>query len=338
MVVPVERMHRLRPWIKWTVVLVWTGTALCVFIFTRIHVPQVATVKVHARELRFRTGAWDILSAADQEQLTVSGPARFGISTIPLGKPAEEHAAYNTVVQTTSAASSCTFYNVRTSPIKLQTETTVILLWPKNAREHTLVIRLQEPINGSISVATSSNQPAGYLCTGTMGETNTSSGRLSDSFESSFSTQGDAQLSYHQISSETLGENIKVTGEIRISHREPDRPGAETATLLPGGKNEIIFDELQHRTVSLNEHDLVRIEPGKDLYLRDLTSGEGITAEFHGTLNDIQVGSGSDAYRTCMPSFFDMLVARKEYITVIPGIAAGILGFLEAIGLLPRKK
>jgi len=327
----------VRLWIKWTVAAVWLLTAIAVFILSLVHAPTTATVTLHVREIHFRTDPWTMLDAADQIQFTISGPARLRIAIAPAASSARD---LNLDAKT--GAASCSFYSVRTGPLRLVKDTDLTILWPNNADADSFAIRVLEPVSGNIVARHQSEDRAAFACTGvsdTKANSDVIQGNLSDSFDSSFSTTGRAQLTFHEASTGSLGGNVRVTGTIRVGHIDPTESGEETAALLDplaGQANEIVFDRFS-RPLTVNTGDILDIVPGKDFYLRRIQVSHGIELEFHGTVKEVHVGAGAENNENWMPSLFDLLDTKKRLFAVVPSIAAFIFGLLESLGMLPKK-
>lgn len=303
-----EEEKIVRRWVRWTIITVWLVTAVAVAILCQTHTSAIATVTMHVREIHFRTDPWGMLDAADQKQFTIAGPARLSIAAAATGDARSGAGRPKEVaVDAPTAASSCSFYLVRTGPLSLAKDSGIALPWPKNADADSFSIRIQEPVSGSINTRHSGDNTSSFLCSGIYVSGNASDtieGDLSESSNSSFATRGDAQLSYHEVSSGSLEGNVRVTGEIRVGHVDPADAGEETSALveaLPGEKNEIVFDDFSP-PIALNTSDLIEIVPGRDLYLRRLKVKNGIETEFHGTVRELRVGAGTRNFRSRMPS------------------------------------
>lgn len=333
-----ENAKTTRLWIKWTVAAVWLLTAIAAITLSLIHTPTTATVTLHVREIHFRTDPWTILDAADQIQFTVSGPARLRIASVPAPGSVRE-----LDLNAATGAASCSFYSVRTGPLRLVKDTDIAILWPNNADADSFAIRVLDPVSGNIFAKHQGQNRASFVCTGVSDAINPSDtiqGDLSDNFDSSFSTTGYAQLVYHELSTGSLGGNVRVTGKIRVGHIDPTGTGEETAALLEplaGQANQIVFDRFS-RPLTVNTGDILEIVPDSDFYLRKIRVNQGIELEFHGTVKEIHVGAGAEQNENWMPSLFDLLDTKKRVFAVVPSIAAFVLGLLESLGMLPKKR
>lgn len=340
---------RVRPWVKWIVGGTWLVTAVVVLILFQTHLPTSATITIHTREVSLGTDVTAMLNSADQTQLTVSGPAQFKIivGSDKQDKPAKEDAE---VIDAPNAASSCSFYQVHTEPLHLVDmgkekpgDRRITLLWPQHSDADLVALRVRQNTRGSLTGNAAPGRSTSFLCSGIAPSGprgDIFQGTLSGDAETTFQTLGDAQITFHEASSESLEGNMAVTGSVRIEHVDPIDGGQTIATLLDppsAGKNQIVFDSFA-RTVSLNKTDLVEISPGKDLYVTNLTVNNGIGLQMHGTVNEVRVGAGTNNLRSYMPSVLDLLTSKQRVFGSIPSAVAFILGIFEAMGLLPKKK
>jgi len=343
------RETRVRPWIKWIVGGTWLVTAIVILMFSQTHLPTSATITVHTREVALGTDVTAMLNSADQTQLTVSGPAQFKIIVASGNRdgPAKENAE---VIDAPNAASSCSFYRVHTEPLHLVDtgkekpgDGRITLLWPQHSDADLIALRARQNIRGSLTGNAETGRPTSFLCSGIAPSGSRGDifqGTLSGEAETTFQTRGDAQMTFHEASPESLEGNMAVTGSVRIEHVDPINGGQTIATLLDppsSGKNQIVFDSFA-RTVSLDKTDLVEISPGKDLYVTSLIVNNGIGLKMHGTVKDVRVGSGTNNLRSCMPSVLDLLTNKQRVFGAIPSAVTFILGIFEAMGLLPKKR
>jgi hypothetical protein len=280
-----------------------------------------------------------MLDATDQHQFTIAGASQVSISTIT-----SMHSVTSVNLTLPLGTSACNFYDIRTSPLRLLVQSDITLLWPKHAGLNSFSIRSSGALSGTITAIDNKESHSSYQCSDDDNggaPPGTLQGPLSDAFDSSFLTKSEAQLNYHSMTNTLPGENqVRVSGEVHIYHVDFTASNEEKATLLealPNEENKIVFDDFS-RSVPLNINDLVVIRPATDFYIRKVVIDRGIQVECHGTVKDILVGAGSRNYKSCMPSLFDTLDRQKRLFTVIPSIVAFILGLLEAVGLLPKKR
>jgi hypothetical protein len=329
----------IRPWVRWTVALVWIATAVAVAILVFTHTSATATAIVHVREIKLKTDPGTFLDPMDQDRFTVSGSSELNISSVA------SHGAMGTInAHTHFASSSCTFYHVRTSPLKLATETDMTLMWPQRADPNSFSIRLSAPVSGTLAPLTRNALAASFGCTDIEPRAIANSfldGTLSNRFDTSFITNNISQLSFKKaLNAQVHQTQLRVAGPIAIVDVNPGQTPEETSVLLPpiaDKKNVIIFDDAS-KTIQLNVTDLVLIKPGTDFYIHSLDVDNGLQIEFHGTAKDVLIGAGPNNYKSRMPSLFDKLDNSKRFFAVIPGSVAFILGLLEAIGLLPKRR
>ncbi len=255
---------RVCPWVKWIVGGTWLLTAIVILILSQTHLPTSATIIIHTHEVSLGTDVTAMLNSADQTQLTVSGPAQFKIivASDKKDKPVKEDAE---VIDAPNAASSCSFYHVHTELLHLvytgkekPNDGRITLLWHQHSDADLVALRVQQNIRGSLTGNAAPGRSTSFLCSGIAPSGSRGDifqGTLSGDAETTFQTMGDAQITFHEASPESLEGNMAVTGSVRIEHVDPINGGQTIATLLDppsSGKNQIVFDSFA-RTVSLNK-------------------------------------------------------------------------------------
>jgi hypothetical protein len=351
---------KMRPWIRWTIGLIWLGTAIVVGVLFWVKSPATATVTVHVSEISFQMDPGRLFDEANQQHFAITGRSNIAISMIPQNSK-QTNSVETLSVLGSDATSLCNFYNVRISPLTIAGKGEVTLLYSRFADPKSFSIRTSQPVNGTIAALQGNNLKSAFNCSqvtpaGSSPTSDLIQGQLSPQFASSYRTGADAQFSFREADETIPEENqIRVTGDILVAHVEhlsenldPTTNSDNSSLLdekssmlpsLPGKKNEVVFDGLpSKKSVSINSSDLLLIKPEQDFYIRRLQVEKGIDLEFHGTAKQILLGAGAKDLKNCMPSMFEMLDSKKRGFTVIPSIVAFIVGFLEAIGVLPKKK
>ncbi len=313
-----------------------------------VHLPTSATIELYTRQISLGTDVTAMLNSADQAQLTISGPATFKIIVATSGKhgPLKEDAE---IIDAPNSASSCSFYRVHSEPLHLVKtgqekpgDGKITLLWPQNSGTNSIALRVRQSTRGSLTGNREPGRGTSFLCSGITPSGphgDIFQGALSDEAETTFQTSGDAQITLHEESPESLEGNMLVTGPVRAERVDPINGGQTTATLLDppsSEKNKIVFDSFA-RTLLLNKSDLVELFPGKDLYVTSLIVNNGIGLHMHGTVTDVRVGSGTGNLRSFMPSVFDLLSSEQRVFGAIPSVVAFVLAIYKAMGLLTKK-
>jgi hypothetical protein len=340
-----EEPVKMRGWIRWTIIAVWVITAAVVLVLTQLQLPVTSSISVRTREISLGVNPALLLSASEESQISISGPAKFALVT------SGPNGAQTLDVDAHTAASSCTFYLVHTDSLSLvdvpagsSGEERITLLWPENADESTFAVRMSQHVAGTLAAAHGAGGHSSFVCSGVTSSVageDTLSGNLADDDGSSFRTRGASQIIEHQIPGSPLeSTNLHVADKVWVAHFDTLPAKHAIATLLkplPNRKNQVLFDGLG-KNVEFNVADIIEVTPGDHFDIRSVIAKNGIQIELHGTVKDLRVGAGSDDLVSCMPSIFDLLDAKKRIIGVIPGIVATIIGILESLGFLPRRE
>jgi hypothetical protein len=341
-----ERTVKMRRWIKWIILAVWIVTAAAVLVLTQIHVPVTASISVRTREISLSLNPVQLLSNAEESQLSISGPAKFSLAVA-----GTQGSQTIVTVNASTPAASCTFYLVRAdsltlvdSPVNSPGEARMTLVWPLNSDGDSFIARMPQHVAGNLVAEHGPSDHSSFACSGvssSFSDQDSLSGVLSENGGSSFRTRGASQMTLHQASGSQLeSTNLHVAGRVWVEHFDPLAMGHATATLLqplPGRKNAVTFEGLS-KQVELNTTDLIEVDPGSHFDIGSILAKNGMQIELHGTVNNLRTGAGSNDLVSRMPSAFDLLDSRKRIFGIIPGIVSGIIGFLETLGLLPRRK
>lgn len=337
---------KIRPWVRWLVLGIWSATAIAVFASTRIHPSAVINGSLSVSEVSFQTNAKRILGPIDEEQLIVSGVARVEINgsafkvNINNGSWSEK----NHLELTGRSSATCTFYGVHSTGIELKEPSLITLIWPGAETEGSFGIRTHGSLQANLaSQASRVNLSPGFSCTRMY-----AGNPEQDNIEGTFSLAGgdsvyfvtslDARLDF-RAASNFRDTGIPILRALRFSHIEPgSSPEEKTVLLNPpaGGKNELSFEGLE-KHIDLNDSDLLVVIPKNEFYLRHFNAMGGIQLSLHGTVSDVKVGAGSLDLRTVMPSLFDHLDSKKRIYGTIPAIVALLVGILEKMGVLRTK-
>jgi hypothetical protein len=240
---------------------------------------------------------------------------------------------------------SCTFYGVRTSPIRLANDSVLTLLWPAHAGNSAFAVKAHGAINGIVTAQPSPQSKSGFACTRMLmngRQIGTIQGEFLHQDSVYFTSANDAQVDFRGPGSSDLGDTqISILDDIRLSHIELGFLEEKTV-LLPattGQANEISF-EATNKTVKVNDADLLLIRPGKGFYIRKFEVNRGIHLSLHGMVKDMRLGAGAKDLKSQMPSLFEEL-NNKYHVgvgSVITAMLAFALGLLEKSGKLPDRR
>ena len=337
----------MRPWVIWVVACTWLATFLAVLILSRIHPPATVSVSLFTRELSFQTNANEVLSPLNEDQLIITRIAKIRVDgqkmrfTFDHGFPKVE----DVIELSGLLGATCSFYVVRSSPITLSDGISQITFWKPIANTPSgFAFRSHGSLTGSLTGQPStSKEPSGFSCTRISFDNQEF--RQVDAISQSpgdsvhFYTAADTQLDFRlSPASEVEDTQIPVLSTLRFSHVTPGSEPQEKTVLAPptqGQKNAISFDGLDN-IVEIPDADLLLIRPKSNFYLKRIDAKDSIEVNFHGNVQDVQLGAGSSDLPSVMPSLFDHLNAQKKVYGVVPGIVALILGILEKMKILPR--
>lgn len=336
------RVKRKGGWLVWTIAGVWAGTALAVFVTTRIHPSTAANVTLNVSKLSFRTNAKVILTTNNEEQLLVSGVRALQVQLSSAGAAKREGATIPEVSLNIEGgpSASCTFYQVRSSGFDLAGITMITLGVPGD-RPRSFSLQTHGALSGSLT-----SRPAepglipGFECRNVI-----VNGVPAEDVEAVFSSHGgetgflstmaDARLDLILTPKEQVDDTqIPILGPLRFVEVDPYTGEEKTVLLKPSGnaKNEVVFDNLDKK-VSLDDADLLVVVPKSDFYLRQFTVKDGIQISLHGVVHDVRAGAGASDLRTQMPSLFDHLYQEKPIYGVIPVLVTLILGIMDRMGV-----
>jgi hypothetical protein len=345
---------RIRTWVKWTIVAVWACTGIAVLVLCHVYPSTWANASLHVQEISFTTNSPTVFSPANQDQFVVSGVSSVSLQATSLKQDAaaQYDIENNELELYGDASASCTFYNVRTSPIQLLGTSGLTLLWRKNAGESSFAMRSHGPLRGNVTAQPSPTNKSGFVCTRIRakdGHTGTVEAEFAQQDSIDFVTANDAQLDFRGTrDSDLMDTQLAILGDVRFSHVEvkqaqderPEQlPGEKTVLLPPlkGQSNEILFEDV-NKHVKVNDADLLIVRPDKYFYIRKFSVNDGIQLSLHGMVKDVLVGAGPRDLKSQMPSLFEEWDARKRALTIIPGIVTSALGLLVMLGILPDRE
>ncbi len=333
----------IRRWLAWTIGGVWSATVLAVLIANHTHPATTAKVSISVKEFSFRTNASHILGPSDEQQLLVSGVGSLQIQL----NSAQTVTTGGAPFQATSIQiegepfASCTFYRVRSGGLDLSGPSIITFAVPSPAGTKSFSLKVHGSLSGHLtSRPGEAGLRPGFECT-RVHANGSPVGSVAASFSPQggdsifFATSSDAQLSFDLTAQTEIGDTqIPILDEVRFSHIDP-RTLAEKTVLLKN-KNEASFEKVG-KSVTLDEADLLVVNPKNEFYLSQFSVGDGIHLSMHGVARDVRAGAGTSDLATLMPTWFDHLDSTKRTYGVVPSIVALILGILEKMGLLPGK-
>ena len=337
----------MRSWIIWVVACTWLATFLAVLILSRIHPPATVGVSLYTRELSFRTDANEVLSPMNEDQLIITRIAKIRVDgqkmrfSFDHGSPKVE----DLIELSGLPGATCSFYLIRSSPITLSDRLSQITFWKPIPNSHSaFAFKSHGSLTGSLTGQPSTSQErSGFSCT-RVSFNNQEFRQIDAMFQSPgdsvhFYTAADTQLDFRlSPASDVEDTQIPVLSTLRFSHVTPGSEPQEKAVLVPppsGQKNARTFDGLDH-TVEIPDADLLLIRPQSNFYLKRIDAKDSIEVNFHGNVQEVQLGAGSSDLRSVMPSLFDHLSTQKKVYGVVPGIVAIIFGILDKMKILPR--
>ena len=333
----------MRRWVAWTVLAVWIATVLAVLIADHTHPATTAQISLSVREFSFRTNASHILGPSDDAQFLLAG-----LSSLQIQFNAEQTITTDGVpIRARSIqidgdpSASCTFYRVRNSGLDLNGPSILTLGAPSTAGTRSFNLKVHGALSGHLtSRPGEAGLKAGFECTrahiGGAPAGNILVGFSPQGGDSVyFATSSDAQLGFEVTAQSEIGDTqIPITGEVRFSHIDPHT--LEEKTVLLKNKNEVSFEKLG-KSATLDESDLLVLEPKNEFYLSQFIVKDGVHLSLHGVARDLRAGAGASALETLMPSTLDHLDNIKRIYGIVPSIVALILGILEKMGLLREK-
>jgi hypothetical protein len=328
-------------------------TGILILILCQLHPPTSVNASLRVKEISFSTDSPAIFSSENLNQFVISGVSSVILqgTGIKLDKDSQPQFD-NQLTLRGNPVGSCTFYNVRISPIHFIGNPVLTLLWPKNAGDLTFAMKSHGVIRGTITAQPSAKLKSGFVCARMSAkeeQTVTVEGEFSDQDSIDFVTANDVQLNFRGTGDSDFEDTqIAVLDDMRFSHVEiqqaqgegVQRRQEEKTVLLPpapGQSNELLFETV-NKNVKVNDADLLTIRTDSDFYIRKFSVNRGIQLSLHGVVKDVSVGAGLRDLKSQMPSLFEELDGQKRTFTVIPGIVALILGLLEKLGVLPGRE
>jgi hypothetical protein len=339
----VEPTKTFRPWLAWLIGCVWAGTAVAVFTASHIHPATVANISLNTKRISFRTNASHVLNASNEEQLIISG-----IRSLRIAFTTPQRITIGGILETATLleieggpSASCSFYQIRTSPIELPAPAIITLdkINPADNKSFSL------QTHGALGVNISSqfperNMKPGFDCSGVHEQ-----GAPSTDIEGTFSSSGgdtvvvassdDARLDYVLSSQSDVGDTqIPILEGIRFSEIDT-RTGDEKSVLIKPPA-QVTFERLDKK-VALDDAELLVVVPQRNFYLKQFTVTNGIQLGLHGVVKEVKAGAGANDLSTLMPSAFEHLDNAKRIYGVVPALVALIIGILEKMGALGKK-
>jgi hypothetical protein len=337
--------QQMRNWVAWTIVSIWAGTALGVFVAAECHPATTINGSLTVSELPVLTNASRILAATDDVQLAVSGVSAVEIEgqKIQVSQNGEAMAEKGAVSLRGDAGSTCTFSSVHSDGLRLSGASAVRFVSRVDDEPSAFAIESHGEITGNLT--SQAGTISGFVCTQVTlageGKKLTLEGRFAPEGGDSvlFSSWKDTTISLHPTT--TLGirnTQIPILGEIRLS--KVDRDSLEEKSVLAspdsGSDNKVIFERLE-KTIKFDPADMLVIKPAKYFYVREFVLAKnGLRVSFHGVAEDVIAGAGPEDLHSRMPSLLDQLVHEKEIFGLVPAIVAVLIGILEKIGALPK--
>ena len=341
----------MRRWVILAVALCFLIPLAGLLATQRFHPATVSNISLSAKKIPFLTDARTILSPEDNRQVIVSGldsleiELSAGTRTLVDGSPVkatklEVHGEPGT---------SCSFYRVRSSTFELTGAAMISLESPGAAERSSgnwFTLKSHGALHGTLtSRAHDGASRSAFSCrrvqvNGSPAETLEAD--LADSGGDLFflTTAADSRLDFELSPDSRIGDSqIPIMSEVRFSEVDPQTAEEKTVLLKPpnGYKNEVSFDNLDKK-VSLDDADLLVVDPASEFYLRQFTVKDGIQLSMHGHVREVKVGAGAGGLESRMPSLFDHLDSEKRLWLAIPAIAGVLLGILEKMGLLKKNE
>jgi hypothetical protein len=335
--------------LKWGIAAVWAGTAIAVLVATRIHPPTTIATSLNVRKISFQTTANRILGPSNDNQLLVSQ-----VKSVQIHLSSPQSVAAGGATQTTSLIditggpfASCSFYHVRSDGFDLQNDSVLTISWdqaegstPQNSNSFSL------GVHGLLSGNLTSQASAAGLIPGITCQHVQVNGGPAGDLESKLSPEGgdaisldtatDARLDFDLALQNNIGDSqIPIRGEVRFWEVEPGNDDVKTVFL--SGENKVTFEKV-NQSFSLDEGDLLLIEPESDFYLRRFSIKNGIQLNLHGIVKEVKSGAGPKDMRTHMPSLFDQIDNAKRFWGVVPALVAFLLGLVDKLRRSPEKQ
>lgn len=343
--------RRLRTGVKWLVGGLWAATTLTILVLLQIHPRTSVQASLNLAEISFWTSAQQLLSPLAEQQLLVSGIAAIDLAGPELTVEINGHTQHagGTLRFIGHQSSSCSFYRVESSSLRLTQPMTHLTLVPRESthRGDDFTFRSHGAVTAELTTQPRSGQLVSAFECDNIGPADRDGGEVSGTFSVSggdsavVTSAPDAQLDFRGTTGSSIDDTgIRIANPIRFSHIDPGPPSVEKSTLLDSSaaaKNQIIFTALPNRAISLEKGDLLLISPGKEFYLKRFETAPGeMRAVLQGSVQDVQSGAGPADLHSQMPSLFDHLDSWKRFYSVIPAIVGLVLGVLEKMGLLPK--
>jgi len=341
---------RRKSWAVGIVAGVWASTALAVLALTWIHPSALTSVSLTVSEFSFNTNSGVLLSDAYEEQLLISGIAALDVSGADVKMSIDDRPAVTvgSIKLSGDPSFSCSFYHVRSSRPELSGLSRVTISLPPVSVPGSFSIKSHGSITGRITSQprTAAGASSRFGCTQALlngeafqhvdGEFSTEGGDSAD-----FRSAPDVRIDFRgAMPAHFVDTQIPIFDEIRFSTVRPGLSTEEKTTLLPppsGLKNEVLFEQTNY-TVSLNDGDLLVIDPASTYYLKKFSvEKEGITLGLGGEVKHLGTGPGSSALHDQMPSVLDRLDTKKKIFGLVPALAALIFGILDKMGVPARK-
>ena len=336
---------------KWLIGGLWAATTVIVLVLLHIHPHTPVQASLNVAEISFWTSARQLLSPLAEQQLLISGIKAVDLTGPNLNVKINgrtQHAG-GTIHFIGHQSSSCAFYRIQSSSIRLTQPITHLTLVPRESthggddftvRSHgeTMAELTTQPRLGRLVSAFECDNIA---LADTVGGEVTGTFSVSGGDSVVITSASDAQLDFRGTRGSSIDDTgISVANPIRFSHIDLGPEAREKSTLLEStaaATNQIVFTALPNRVILVNRADLLVISPGKEFYLKRFETALGQMSVFlQGSVRDVQLGGGPADLHSQMPSLFDHLDRWTRFYSVIPAIVGFVLAILEKMGLLPE--
>jgi hypothetical protein len=331
--VSARRIFDLRSRIAWPIAFVWILTTICVVTSTFIHPVADAKLNLNVRRLTIESDRSVFVVPAENREVLFSN-----ISSI---RNPSEH-----LDLTGSANSTCAFYNVRSSSVRISERSEVSFLWNSSKIKNALPVPLSLSFEVPIFM-TLTTQPgkSGMSCAG-MSNDQSSIG----SVERVFSADGGAEFEVSTLSTSTVnfipvpGTETKQTQipiVAPIDFWQVDQATQARISVLrtpsPNKPNEVAFPVFS-KVHTIPPDELISVVPSSGFYLTSINFTDGIQVTLEGPVKDLRTGPGVADMRSIMPTLLDRYQNQKGVLALIPAFVAFVIGLLEKIKLLPGSQ
>jgi len=319
---------------------VWVLTTIAIVTFALYRPATSAHLTLSVSEFSIRTDAQHLFSAANETSFILTGVKFVQMAgDVSLGDSKQKTKALSLWG---TPFSTCSFTLVRSQPIELTPDSSLLLVWNQGQSRSDLALRSDKPMHGRLSSEPKeSSLHSGFTCTRVHAEDDAVTKSVNGQFGPevgtaiTFETNSDSRIDL-EPEDDVLSENqILVKGPLRFTRTDPKSSDEKTVLLAPrkGEENKIVFDQVS-KAVVLNQNDLLTVVPERELWLRSLTIDQGIHLDLEGTVKDIREGAGPTDLRSLMPTLLTHLLNIKGLILLIPSVAGGVITILQQMKVL----